>query len=172
MKKLFACQHGRDEQEVLPKGALAIILHTCEFPEGKYLGETYHEEAIKVLSGRDEIGVIDYEGGEQWVVELNDVGDYEAMSTKINAAEPGDMPSFAPTMELGLKALEKSDAASKHMIIISDGDPVPPPPKLVEGVRYRGDFNLDRVDLSAWRTGSQHHAVDRGVDQGALRLPR
>ena len=119
-------------KKVLPKGALAIILHTCEFPEGNTWAKRITKEAIKVLSARDEIGVIDYEGGEQWVVKLGDVGDYEAMATKINAAEPGDMPAFAPTMQLGLDALKKSDAASKHMIIISDGDPAPPPGPLLK----------------------------------------
>ena len=119
-------------KKVLPKGALAIILHTCEFPEGNTWAKRITKEAIKVLSARDEIGVIDYEGGEQWVVKLGDVGDYDTMSTKINAAEPGDMPAFAPTMQLGFDALKASDAASKHMIIISDGDPVPPPGPLLK----------------------------------------
>ncbi|MDA0660438.1 MAG: hypothetical protein O3C60_16575, partial [Planctomycetota bacterium] len=53
------------------------------------------------------------------------------MSKKIAAAEIGDMPSFTTTMQLGLSSLKKSDAAAKHMIIISDGDPSPPPPEMI-----------------------------------------
>lgn len=119
-------------KKVLPKGALVIILHTCEFPEGNTWAKRITKEAVKVLSARDEVGVIDYEGNEQWVIKLGDVGDYQDAATKINAAEPGDMPAFSPTMELGLKGLKASDAASKHMIIISDGDPAPPPPTLLQ----------------------------------------
>ncbi len=44
------------------------------------------------------------------------------MAKKIAGAEIGDMPSFATTMQLGLEGLKKSDAAAKHMIVISDGD--------------------------------------------------
>ncbi len=120
-------------KKVLPKGALVIILHTCEFPEGNTWAKRITKEAVKVLSARDEVGVIDYEGtGEQWVIKLGDVGDYQDAATKINAAEPGDMPAFSPTMALGLKGLKASDAASKHMIIISDGDPAPPPATLLQ----------------------------------------
>ena len=147
-------------KKVLPKGALAIILHTCEFPEGNTWAKRITKEAIKVLSGRDEIGVIDYEGKEQWVVELNDVGDYEAMATKINAAEPGDMPAFAPTMELGLKALVKSDAASKHMIIISDGDPVPPPQQLLKSFVTEG---ISISTVSIFPHGGQEVSIMRSI---------
>jgi len=147
-------------KKVLPKGALAIILHTCEFPEGNTWAKRITKEAIKVLSSRDEIGVIDYEGGEQWVVKLGDVGDYDMMATKINAAEPGDMPAFAPTMQLGFNALKDSDAASKHMIIISDGDPVPPPQQLLKSFSTEG---ITISTVSIFPHGGQEVAVMRSI---------
>src|SRR5260221_362570 len=42
------------------------------------------------------------------------------------------MPDFNTPMQMGLAALEKSDAALKHMIVISDCDPSPPTPALVQ----------------------------------------
>lgn len=147
-------------KKILPKGALAIILHTCEFPEGNTWAKRITKEAIKVLSSRDEIGVIDYEGGEQWVIKLGEVGDYEAMATKINAAEPGDMPAFAPTMELGFKALKDSDASSRHMIIISDGDPVPPPQKLLKDFANEG---ITISTVSIFPHGGQEVAIMRSI---------
>ncbi|MCA9081373.1 MAG: hypothetical protein KDA58_12490, partial [Planctomycetaceae bacterium] len=54
----------------------------------------------------------------------------------------GDMPAFAPTMELGLAALKKSDAAAKHMIIISDGDPQAAPASLLN------DFVKEKISVS------------------------
>ncbi len=120
------------QKKVLPKGALAIILHTCEFPEGNTWGKRITKQAIKVLSDEDEVGVLVYgTTGEEWLFELTPAGDYEKLVPRINGASIGDMPSFATTMEMGLKALKASDAASKHMIIISDGDPSPPAPNLI-----------------------------------------
>lgn len=131
------------QKKVLPKGALAIILHTCEFPEGNTWAKRITKQAIKVLGAQDEVGVLIYgPGGEQWVFKLTPAGDYEKLVPKINAAEPGDMPSFANTMRLGLTELRKSDAATKHMIIISDGDPVPAPPSLIQ------DYVDEKISVS------------------------
>lgn len=132
------------KKKVLPKGALAIILHTCEFPEGNTWGKRITKQAIKVLGAQDEVGVLayDYRDGEKWLFELAPASDYDRMVTKINAAEIGDMPSFTSTMRKGLAGLKKSDAATKHMIIISDGDPSPPPPELVQ------DFIDSKVSVS------------------------
>lgn len=120
------------QKKVLPKGALVIVLHTCEFPEGNTWAKRITKQAIKVLSPQDEVGVLDYEGTEQWVFEITPANRYEEMVTKINASSPGDMPSFVGTMRKGLEALKKTDAATKHMIIISDGDPQPPDPTLIK----------------------------------------
>lgn len=131
------------QKKVLPKGALAIILHTCEFPEGNTWAKRITKQAIKVLGAQDEVGVLAYtQNGEEWVFELTPAGDYEKLVPKINAAEPGDMGSFANTMRMGLTGLKKSDAATKHMIIISDGDPAPPPPLLLK------DFVDSQVSVS------------------------
>jgi uncharacterized membrane protein len=121
------------QRKILPKGALAIILHTCEFPEGNTWGKRITKQAIKVLSAQDEVGVLAYAGtGEGWVFELTPAGKYEELVPIINGIGIGDMPAFGPTMEQGFDALKASDAAAKHMIIISDGDPTPPPPQLVQ----------------------------------------
>lgn len=132
------------KKKVLPKGALAIILHTCEFPEGNTWGKRITKQAIKVLGAQDEVGVLvyDYMEGEKWLFKLTPAGDYEKMVPKINGAQIGDMPSFVNTMRLGLKGLKESDASTKHMIIISDGDPQPPAPKLIS------DFQKNKVSVS------------------------
>jgi hypothetical protein len=86
-----------------------------------------------VLSGQDEVGVLVYDGGgERWLFPLTPASEYESLVTKINAAEPGDMPFFGTTMQLGLTGLLASDASVKHMVIITDADPQSPPPELLQ----------------------------------------
>lgn len=121
------------KKKILPKGALVIILHTCEFPQGNSWAKRITKEAIRVLNAEDEVGAIGYGmNGNEWIFELTPAEKYAELVTKINAAQIGDMPDFTSTMELGLKGLEKSDAASRHMIIISDGDPPMPPPETIK----------------------------------------
>lgn len=121
------------QKKVLPKGALAIILHTCEFAEGNTWGKRITKQAIKVLGSQDEVGVLAYtQEGENWLFEPAPASEYERMVPLINGASIGDMPSFQNTMQMGLRGLMKSDAATRHMIIISDGDPQPPTPQLIK----------------------------------------
>ncbi len=121
------------QKKILPKGALVIILHTCEFPQGNTWGKRIAKEAIRVLGAKDEVGVLvhSYPGGEGWLFNLTPAGEYERLVALINQAQIGDMPSFGTTMQMGLNALQASDAAMKHMIIISDGDPSSPTPELL-----------------------------------------
>jgi len=121
------------KKKILPKGALVIILHTCEFAQGNSWAKRITKEAIKVLSAEDEVGAIGYGmNGDEWIFELTPASNYDALVPKINAAQIGDMPEFTSTMKLGLEGLMKSDAASRHMIIISDGDPPMPPPEILK----------------------------------------
>lgn len=125
------------QKKVLPKGALAIILHTCEFAEGNTWAKRIAKEAIRVLGAQDEVGLIAFtwgngNGGYNWIFPLTPAAEFEKLVPLINAAEPGDMPDFNTPMQMGLAGLQKSDAALKHMIVISDGDPSPPTPALVQ----------------------------------------
>ena len=126
------------QKKVLPKGALAIILHTCEFAEGNTWAKRMAKEAMRVLGAQDEVGLIAYgwgngnNSGYNWIFPLTPAGEYEKLVPLINKAEPGDMPDFQTPMQLGLVGLQKSDAAAKHLIVISDGDPSPPTPALIQ----------------------------------------
>ena len=154
-------------RKVLPKGALVVILHTCEFPQGNTWGKRICKRAIQVLGDQDECGVLvaDYVDGEEWLFELTPAGRYPELVPKINAAQIGDMPDFAQTMNAGLKALKASDASAKHMIIISDGDPSPPPPQLV---RDYADAQIAVSTVAIFPHGGDRASINtmRGIAAG------
>lgn len=121
------------KKKILPKGALAIILHTCEFPEGNTWGKRITKQAIRVLGSEDEVGVLGYtQTGDNWIFEMAPAAEYDRFVPLINSAAVGDMGAFGPTMQMGYDGLIKTDAAARHMIIISDGDPQPPDPQLIQ----------------------------------------
>ncbi|MDB6174915.1 MAG: hypothetical protein JWL59_4226 [Chthoniobacteraceae bacterium] len=125
------------QKKVLPKGALAVVLHTCEFAEGNTWAKRIAKEAIRVLGAQDEVGLLAYTygagTGDQWVFPLTPAREYDKLAVLINKLEPGDMPSFQNIMQMALTGLQGSDAASKHCIVVSDGDPSPPTPALIQG---------------------------------------
>ncbi len=130
-------------KKILPKGALAIILHTCEFPQGNSWAKRITKKAIQVLNSEDLVGAMAQTmNGDEWIFELTPASKYAELVPLINNAEIGDMGTFATTMQLGLDALVKCDAASRHMIIISDGDASPPTPELL------GKFIESQISVS------------------------
>jgi len=105
-----------NQRKVMPKGALAIVLHTCEFPRRQHLGQTHTKQAIKVLGARDDVGVLDYSygGAEQWVFPLSPAGDYDKLAPLVEAAAPGDMPSFSTIMQIGYDGLKATTPRQAH----------------------------------------------------------
>ncbi len=138
-------------QRQMPKGALVLVIHSCEMPDGNYWGEQCAIKASETLSAQDDIGVISFGwgggprgggvGGSSWDYELAPKGDGTRVVAAIKRMTPGDMPSFDDCLELavngagpGGKCLRNSNAAQKHIIIISDGDPSPPQSKLMQQI--------------------------------------
>jgi uncharacterized membrane protein len=160
------------QKKVLPKGALVIVLHTCEFPEGNVWAKRIAKEAIRVMGAQDEVGLLIYSmTGDQWVFPLTPASEFDRLVTLINQCEPSDMPSFESIMQMGYTGLKASDAAAKHMIIISDGDPSPPTPGLVQQfvdnkisvstvvINPHGGMDITGMQVLASVTGGRHYLV-------------
>ena len=128
-------------QRQIPKGALALVMHSCEFPNGNYWGVQCGLKAVEVLNARDEIGVISYGwqgGGSGWDFPLGVKGDGSRVGAAMKNMQLGDMPDFDDSLRLallggkGANGLTQSDARNRHVIVISDGDPAPPKPDLIQ----------------------------------------
>lgn len=128
------------------RGALAILLHACEMPEGNYWGKVVAESAIKALSSADYLGLISLTGqgrdGYSWSYPMQVVGDKRRALDVANGMVVGDMPSFASPMEMILASMKQIKAGQKHTIIISDGDPSPP------AVELLNDFKAEKITVT------------------------
>jgi uncharacterized membrane protein len=131
-------------QRQIAKGALALVMHSCEMPNGNYWGEQCAIKAVETLAARDEVAVISYGwagpggGGSQFDYPLSPKGDGSKVIAAIKQMQLGDMPSFDDSMNVALNGnktspgLIASDARQKHIIVISDGDPQAPAPALIQ----------------------------------------
>lgn len=126
------------QKKINPKGALVLVLHTCEFDNGNYWAKEITKKAIETVNTGDDVGVLLYDGSERWLFPLKAASDKIAMYREVDRATPGDMPSFAPTLQLAFNALSKSEAMVRHVIIISDGDPAGPSPQLIKDMGAAG----------------------------------
>jgi len=115
--------------KVVPKGALVMIMHACEIADGNASQREIAKVAIKALGDHDYCGLLHWNGTDQWLWSRGLArvgGNRKKMLAAVNRMTPSDMPQFDPSMNMALQGFRKvPDAAVKHMIIISDGDPSP-----------------------------------------------
>lgn len=112
----------------IPKGALAMIMHSIEIPNGVYLGKQTAKAAVGALSSRDEVGIIEYSwstgnaNGTRWIYPMQEKGDGTAANAAIANMNFGDMPDYGAPMQAALNALSNVKAGQKHLIMVTDGD--------------------------------------------------
>jgi len=117
--------------KVTGKGALVLVMHACEIPNGNHWEKQIAKDAVKTLSYNDDCGCIQSQGAPSWVFPLQQVRDKQHMYARIDRMTPMDMMDFDSVMIPGRNALLKSDAMTKHMIVVTDGDPAPTTPAVV-----------------------------------------
>lgn len=143
----------------IPKGALVLLMHACEIPEGNFIGERAAIAAAKTLSSRDLVGVLSWRWQDAtnryWDVPLQPVGDKGHIINLIKKMQMGDLPDFDPLMRDGVAALiQRSDAGARHMIIISDFDPAPPQNDII------ADMIKHKITCSTIAIGFGGHPID------------
>lgn len=152
----FEIKHKR----VIPRGALVLIMHSCEIPRANFYAAEMGKKSIDTISSQDYIGVIAYTyspGGTNWEVPLGLNTNRNAVKAKIDRIQVGDMPDFGPPMEMTYKELvhgRGKDAAQKHVIVFSDGDPQPPSQKLIN------DFVAAKITISTIGIGWGAHVME------------
>lgn len=135
-------------------GALAMILHASEIAQGNYWQKRIGQSALEVLGPMDYCGVAVYGGlGDAWLwggkQGMMRVGpNRQAMVSRLRSMAPGDMPDFQPAMQMAIKSLVATPASIKHMIIISDGDPTPPPSGILN------QFASNQIKISTVAVGA------------------
>ena len=92
-------------QRQIPKGALVMVMHACEFPDGNYYGQQCCIKAIETLSAMDEVGIVSFSwngNGSVWDFPLAAKGDGSKPIAAAKRMNVGDMPSFEESMTVAL----------------------------------------------------------------------
>ncbi|HWB19752.1 MAG TPA: VWA domain-containing protein [Phycisphaerales bacterium] len=132
--KLLPVDLDPPQTRQMPRGALALIMHSCEMAQGNFWGEKVAIAAIEALSRLDYVGITVFGwggggvNGSTWAFKMQPVGDKSAAIAAAKTMQVGDMPSFDDSMELAYQGLTDPTirAGQRHAIIISDGDPSAP----------------------------------------------
>ncbi len=123
-----------DSKKVLPPGAVVLVMHGMEFANGNQVARDCALGVLGALGPADELGVILWNGTDEWVYDLQKVGNKSAAGRAIAGMNQGDLGSFQGVLEESHKALQKSKASLKHIIVFSDGDPAAPSAALMQQI--------------------------------------
>jgi len=131
--------------QVVPVGALCLMMHAGEIAQSNYWQKRIAIESIKALGARDYCGLVQWNGADQWLWGQSQGGmirigpSRQMMLARIDRMTIGDMPAFDGGMKMALGGFSRlTDAAVKHMIIISDGDPQAPSNSTMQGFIQQG----------------------------------
>jgi len=131
------------QKRQMPRGALAVITHSIEMPDGVNWGKKTAKAAADALSRLDLMGLVEFDGSKPvWRHKLAEIGDGSGIKRAIENLSFGDMPEYEGPMSLALDGLEQVQAGIKHVILITDGDASAPSRRLIQ--RYL----KDRVTVS------------------------
>jgi uncharacterized membrane protein len=78
-------------------------------------------QTVDLLSENDLLGVIGFDGAASFIVPLEPLLDKPAVMDDIASVRPGGSTDIYPALERSITALRSSDAALKHIILLSDG---------------------------------------------------
>ncbi len=123
------------KHRMVPSGAVALVLHTCEFPDGNRWARETAAQVVDVLGEQDKIGVVLHEDsgrGTHWGLPMQPARERDRIKSRIYALNPGDLPDFQPILSMAYHGLVGVEAAVRHMIVISDGDPQAAAPELLD----------------------------------------
>jgi len=157
----------------LPSSAVVFIIESLESNLGVDISKEAAKAAMQSLTPQDEVGVMDgNDGAGIWVVPLQRLTDKAAVAKKIDAMQPGDPSTYTPFFAAARSALAGSQARTKHVLLLGDGDATDSYEQIVRGIAVDGaslsvvgtnvapsDLNLLQ-NLAQWGNGRYYDGND------------
>lgn len=115
-----------EDKTRFPKlGMVHAIDKSCSMGSGGgsklFLAKEAALQTVDLLSPTDMLGVIGFDGAASFIVPLGDLQDKQRVIDDISSIRSGGSTDIYPALERSIAALRDSDAALKHIILLSDG---------------------------------------------------
>ncbi len=118
------------EKLVAPEAAVIFVIDNSGSMGHRVMGSGHTQQeianeavalAIRSLDTADLVGVISFTDDAQTVVPFGKNTDAKAAAEKVHEITPGGGTNMLPGLREAFKAIQSSDAKTKHVIVLSDG---------------------------------------------------
>lgn len=125
------------QRELKPPVAVVLVLESVESPEGDQVLRGAARSVVERLGARDFFGITDSNRG--FVVPLQRLTDKTAvMDAVTRISDFGDPPAYDPFIAAAGDALDAHKDATRHIIVLGDGDASPVEPGVIADQARRG----------------------------------
>ncbi|MEW8955713.1 VWA domain-containing protein, partial [Clostridium sp.] len=129
LEKILPVNMEMKGKKEIPKMSLMLVIDKSGSmtagSDGINKMEMAKEAAIRSLKslrkGKDEIGVLTFDGSYKWVVERTVVDNPEDIEADIGSIRADGGTSILPALNEGYRSIKESDAKIKHIILLTDG---------------------------------------------------
>lgn len=116
-----------EKEKEKPSLAMVLVIDKSGSMQGApiQLARMAAQSTAELLSARDQIAVIGFDGQPQVVCEMRSAGDRASIEAAIGSLAAGGGTDVYPAMAVAREMLETAPAKLKHMLILSDGQTQP-----------------------------------------------
>lgn len=115
----------QDKSRIPKLGMVLAIDKSCSMGggAGSKLGMAVEASVLTIdlLNPRDEFGLVAFDHASSWLVPLGPIGDGSEQRRTVQTLRTGGGTDIYPALKLAIDALDASDAALKHVVLLSDG---------------------------------------------------
>ncbi len=141
-----------------PPAALLLVIDTSGSMDLPKPGPTKMDMAksaaigaVRALSPGDQIAVLAFADSNTWVSHLrtiNSQADIDAVTDQISRLKADGVTEMADALRVGIEELKASNAGTKHVILLSDGQPTTTfDPVAMAGRARSGDISLSTIAI-------------------------
>lgn len=159
LEEVLPVETPRDKLTLLSLSMVIVIDRSGSMAgENIEMAKSAAASAVDLLSARDQIGVLAFDGVPQWIVPLQPCTDRAGIVRRIMTLAAGGGTVMYPALEQAYAALAGSTSNIKHVILLSDGHSMP------------GDFDGVARQLAA--AGITVSSIAVGPDADRMLLAR